>query len=147
MGLDKLKFLYKTLVLEHAQRPHHFVDQLPDNYASVTLHNVTCGDTINVAAQISNGKIKDVVFNGNGCTISQASASMMTDAVSGRTTDDVHKMVATFSTMAMGGQVADDAVSQLGDAAVMASVAEFPARIKCATLAWHEIEELINRQQ
>lgn len=146
MGLDKLKFLYKTLVLEHAKQPHHRVTNLPDDYEQVTLHNTTCGDTINLAAKISDGKVSDAVFNGNGCTISQASASMMTDAVHGRTIADVEQMVATFSTMTMGGQVSDEAASQLGDAAVMASVAEFPARIKCATLAWHAIEELINRQ-
>ena len=147
MGLDKLKFLYKTLVLENAQNPRHHVDKLPANYEHVTLHNTTCGDTINLGVKFQDGRIADAVFNGDGCTISQASASLMTEAVHGHTIADVQNMVETFSTMAMGGQADEEAAGKLGDAAVMANVAQFPARIKCATMSWHAVEELIERYQ
>lgn len=147
MSLAKLKFLYKTLVLENAQNPQHHVEKLPADYEEVTLHNPTCGDTINLGVKFKDGKIVDAVFNGDGCSISQASASLMTTAVHGQQIDDIQKMAETFSTMVMGGKIDKQAAAQLGDAAVMANVAEFPARIKCATMSWHAVEELIKRYQ
>ena len=143
MSLNKLGFLYKTLVLEHAKAPHHFVKQLPQDGQTVTLHNPTCGDTINLAAKIDHGKLTNVCFNGSGCTISQASASMMTDTLNNKTVDQARDLIAAFSTLAMGGSVSDEQEKGLQDAAVMATVAEFPTRIKCATLAWHAMGQLI----
>lgn len=146
MSLDRLKFLYKTLVLENAQHPQHHVDRLPADYSQVTLHNPTCGDTIHLAAKLENGRIVDIVFNGSGCTISQASASLMTQAVCGKAVEEVPAMVNTFSKMAMGEKVDESAIEKLGDAAVMANVAQFPARIKCATMSWHAVQALIQQQ-
>lgn len=143
MSLNKLAFLYKTLVLEHAKAPHHFVTQLPTYVQTVTLHNPTCGDTINLSAKIDHGQITDVCFNGSGCTISQASASMMTDVLNNKTVEQAQDLIAAFSTLAMGGKISSEQEKGLQDAAVMATVAEFPTRIKCATLAWHAMGQLI----
>ncbi len=147
MSLNKLAFLYKTLVLEHAKAPHHFASQLPEDGQTVTLHNPTCGDTINLAAKIKEGSITDVCFNGSGCTISQASASMMTDTLNNKTLAQAQDLIAAFSTLAMGGKVSPEQEKGLQDAAVMATVAEFPTRIKCATLAWHAMGQLIQNYE
>lgn len=147
MSLNKLAFLYKTLVLEHAKSPHHFASQLPADSETVTLHNPTCGDTINLSAKIKDNHITDVCFNGSGCTISQASASMMTDTLNNKTVKQAQDLIAAFSTLAMGGQVTAEQEKGLQDAAVMATVAEFPTRIKCATLAWHAMGQLIQNYE
>lgn len=147
MGLNKLSFLYKTLVLEHAKSPHHFLNSLPNNLQTVTLHNPTCGDTVNVAARFKNNRVAEVHFNGSGCTISQASASMMTDTMQGKSIDQARELIAAFSTLTMGGKITPEQEQGLQDAAVMATVAEFPARIKCATLAWHAMDQLIENYE
>lgn len=146
MGLSKLNYLYKTLVLEHAARPHHH-GTLADASGQVTLHNPTCGDTLNVTARLANGKITDINFTGSGCTISQSSASMMGDVLIGRSITEAHEMIKNFSTLAMGGTVDEKSQEQLKDAAVLGSVAQFPTRIKCATLAWHAMEELLDENE
>ena len=143
MGLAKLGFLYKTLVLEHAKQPHHFTSQLPDGGQQLTLHNPTCGDTINVSLQVVNGQIAHLCFNGEGCTISQASASMMTDVLNGKRVAEAQQLIQAFLDLSMGNQISPESQKALQDAAVMGTVAEFPARIKCATLAWHAVQELL----
>lgn len=145
MGLAKLSFLYKTLVLEHAKDPHHYVNQLPEGHQQLTLHNPTCGDTINVSLQVQNDHIRHLCFNGSGCTISQASASMMTDTLDGKSTAEAQKLIQGFLNLCMGKNVTDDVQHDLQDAAVMGTVAEFPARIKCATLSWHAVQDLLNQ--
>lgn len=147
MGLANLSFLYKTLVLEHAKSPHHYETNLPTNGHQITLHNPTCGDTINVSLQIKNGYLKDLCFNGSGCTISQASASMMTDTLDGKSAEDAQQLIQGFLNLCMGKPVSDEVKQGLQDAAVMGTVAEFPARIKCATLAWHAVQDILNQQK
>lgn len=147
MGLAKLKFLYKTLVLENAQLPHNYQEKLPTNGQTCTLHNPTCGDTINVSLRISNDRINDLCFNGNGCSISQASASIMTDTLAGQSIGDALKTIHAFFDLCMGKPVGQDVQKMLGDAAVLGTVAEFPTRIKCATLAWHAVEDIIMNQK
>lgn len=145
MGLAKLGFLYKTLVLENAKAPHHFVQNLPNQGSQLTLHNPTCGDTINVALQIKNDRITNLCFNGHGCTISQASASMMTDTLNGKKVSDAQKLIQAFLDLTMGKEIDSKLQEELQDAAVMGTVAEFPARIKCATLSWHAVQDILNR--
>ena len=143
MGLTKLVFLYKTLVLEHAKQPHHYALHLPEGSHQKTLHNPTCGDTVNVAVQIQNGHLQKVCFNGQGCTISQAAASMMTDELTGRSVDEAQQLIQAFLDLCMGKEISPTMQRKLGDAAVMGTVAEFPARIKCATLSWHAVQEIL----
>ncbi len=141
MSLLRLKALYQTVILEHAQAPHHF-GTLP-NARTVTLHNPTCGDEINVQMVINQQIIEKIAFTGSGCTISQASASIMTDTLQGRTVAAARTQIKNFSTLIMGQPVSDADQHALGDAAVLGTVAEFPTRIKCATLAWHAADQLL----
>jgi len=135
MSLLKLNDLYKTVILEHARAPHHY-GQLADVPAT-TLNNPTCGDVISVQVQVTAEKISQIRFSGQGCTISQASASVMTDVLSGQSVEQAQRLIQAFSKLVMGEKVAEQWTKQLGDAAVLGSVAEFPTRIRCATLAWH----------
>ena len=91
MGLSKLNGLYREVILDHANHPHN-KGKLPASTNAMTLHNPTCGDTINLQINVVDNKIQDIAYNGEGCTISQASASMMTDAVKGKTTDQALAM-------------------------------------------------------
>ena len=124
MGLSKLNYLYRTLVLAHASHPHH-QGKLPDATAQTTLHNPTCGDTINLTVRIDDDKISDLKFTGSGCTISQASASMMGDVLIGKSVSDAQQLIQAFSNSDIGQKISAQAQEQLQDAAILGSVAQF----------------------
>ncbi|MCH3922760.1 Fe-S cluster assembly sulfur transfer protein SufU [Limosilactobacillus sp.] len=145
MGLSKLNGLYREVILDHANHPHN-KGKLPTATNAMTLHNPTCGDTINLQVDVADGKIRDIAYTGEGCTISQASASMMTEAVKGKTVDQALSMAKTFSDMAIGKQHSDADLQQLGDAQILTSIMEFPARIKCATLSWWALQRALLKQ-
>ncbi|MCZ2492333.1 Fe-S cluster assembly sulfur transfer protein SufU [Dellaglioa carnosa] len=140
MGLSKLDNLYRQVILEHATHPHHH-GSLDDSEKTIELRNPTCGDVLKVELVMANDKVQKVAFSGTGCTISQASASMMTDEIIGKSKEEIEEMVTTFSKMVMGQKNDDDL---LGEAAILEGVAQFPARIKCATLAWKAAYQAIN---
>lgn len=142
MGLSKLDNLYRQMILDHATHPHHHGTLVSPDH-QLELANPTCGDVLTVQLEIADGKIKDAAFFGTGCTISQASASMMTDEIIGKTPAEVEKMVMTFSEMVTGKKVDDEI---LGDAAILEGVAQFPARIKCATLAWKAVYQALSQK-
>ncbi|WP_412989644.1 Fe-S cluster assembly sulfur transfer protein SufU [Pediococcus siamensis] len=136
MSLEKLGKLYRTVVLEHAENPHH-KQTMADATVSGALQNLSCGDEIRVFMKISAAHVQAVSFMGTGCTISQASASMMTDTLCQCSVAEAQHCCQSFFALTMGQTVTQSAQQQLGDAELLASLAEFPARIKCATLAWH----------
>ncbi|WP_427910878.1 Fe-S cluster assembly sulfur transfer protein SufU [Pediococcus parvulus] len=142
MSLNKLNQLYMAVVIDHASHPHHKL-ALPDATTSVELHNVSCGDDIRAFILMKDDKVQQVSFTGNGCTISQASASMMTDALAGLTKTEAVAGCEAFFQLVMGKQISTKAKAWLGYAEILGSVAEFPARIKCATLAWHAAQEAL----
>lgn len=142
MGLSKLDNLYRQMILDHATHPHHH-GQLAQPDHQLELANPTCGDVLTVQLELKDGKVSDAAFFGMGCTISQASASMMTDEIIGKTPAEIEKMVLTFSEMVTGKEVDDEI---LGDAAILEGVAQFPARIKCATLAWKAVYQALKQQ-
>lgn len=136
MGLNKLNRLYRAVILDAASNPHH-KGKIDDATNEMTLHNPTCGDTIHLQLKLdSNNKVQKIAFTGDGCTISQASASMMTDAVKGKTREEALSMAKIFSDEAIGKQHDEGELQQLGDAQALTSIMQFPARIKCATLSW-----------
>ncbi|MFC6180533.1 Fe-S cluster assembly sulfur transfer protein SufU [Lactiplantibacillus daowaiensis] len=141
MSLLKLNDLYKTLILDHAQHPHHH-GQLAD-VPGVTLNNPTCGDVIQVQLAVQRNQIEQIAFSGTGCTISQASASVMTDVLIHQTPAQAQQLLHDFSQLIMGETITATAKKQLGDAAVLGTVAEFPTRIRCAMLAWHAAEQCL----
>ena len=132
MSLDKLNQLYRAVILEHVANPHHHyaVDNATNEK---TLHNTTCGDTINISLHLgADNRITDIGFTGQGCTISQASASMLTDVMMGKTTEEALAIAKIFSDEAIGEKHSRDELKKLGD-----------ARIKCATLAWWALQEAL----
>lgn len=142
MGLEKLNNLYREVILDHAQHPHH-KGPLAQATQQISLNNPTCGDVINLQIQLDAAdRIQAIGFTGDGCTISQASASMMTTAVTGKTKEEALELAKTFSDLAIGKKHAAD-IAALGDAQVLTNIMEFPARIKCATLAWWALQRAL----
>ena len=136
MSLNQLNQLYRQVILDHGQHPRHF-GKLDHASQEVELFNPTCGDAIVLSLKIEDDYIVDLAFSGQGCTISMASASMMCEALLGKTKDQALAMIATFQALVGGPGQADESWEQaLGDAALLEGVKAFPARYKCAILAW-----------
>ena len=143
MGLNKLNQLYRAVILEHAANPHHHYE-VPNATNEKTLHNTTCGDTISVSLRLDDtNHIADIGFTGQGCTISQASASMLTDVMIGKSKEEALAIAKIFSDLAIGKQHSPNEIKQLGDARVLTQIMEFPARIKCATLSWWALQRAL----
>lgn len=138
--MSDLRELYQEVILDHNKRPRNFREMAGAN-RSARGHNPLCGDRLVLFLSVRDGVVEDVSFQGSGCAISKASASMMTDAVKGRTVDEAEHLFEGFHRMLTAPQEAD--VEALGKLAVFAGVAEFPVRVKCATLAWHTLKSAL----
>lgn len=143
MALSKLNSLYMAVVTEHSKHPHHY-GQI-EGVESINLNNPTCGDVINLSLKFEKDTIKDIAFSGEGCTISTASASMMTDIVIGKTKEEALYLATIFSRMVQGEESSEQ--SELGEASLLAGVSKFPQRIKCSTLAWNALKKAIERDE
>jgi nitrogen fixation NifU-like protein len=131
--------LYRELILDHYRHPRN-KGELETRTARVEGYNPLCGDEIEVDMLIDDeGVIEDVAFKGRGCSISQASGSMMTDAVKGLSKQEAQRMLEAFTKMMTDPELEPDV--DLGDLEAFQGVAKFPVRVKCATLAWHVLEE------
>lgn len=142
MALSKLDSLYMAVVTEHSKSPRH--KGKLDGVEALQLHNPTCGDVIELSLKLEKDIITDIAFDGVGCTISTASASMMTEAVLGKSIHQARELADTFSRLVQGQEVNEQ--EQLGDASLLAGVAKFPQRIKCATLSWNALKKALDRQ-
>lgn len=142
MALSRLDSLYMAVVADHSKSPHH--RGTLESATKLELHNPTCGDVIELSVKIEAGIIVDIAFDGHGCSISTASASMMTDAVLGKSCAEAEELATIFSRMVQGQTEATQ--DRLGDAAFLAGVAKFPQRIKCATLAWNALKKAMERE-
>jgi nitrogen fixation NifU-like protein len=131
---DDLNDLYQEVILDHCKHPRNF-HELPQATCSAQGHNPLCGDRLQLFLQMEGDSIKDVGFVGSGCCISKASASILTESVKGKTKNDAQKMFEQFHDMVTTGNVKGDP----GKLAVFAGVHKFPARVKCAVLAWHAV--------
>jgi len=131
---DDLSDLYQQVILDHCKRPRNF-HELSSPTCSAQGHNPLCGDQLRLFLAMDGETIKDISFLGEGCCISKASASLLTESVKGKTRAEVQKMFATVHEMVMTGRV----VGEVGKLAVFAGVHKFPARVKCAILAWHAV--------
>lgn len=141
MALSKLDNLYRQVILDHSQHPHHH-GHLDTVDHEIELCNPTCGDVLQLEIALEDNRISQIAFSGEGCTISQASASMMTDAVLHKTPAEAEVMIERFSDMVIGDR--DEDWTILEDAAILQGVQQFPARIKCATLAWKALHKALN---
>ncbi len=139
---DALRELYQEVILDHCRRPRNFGPCASAN-RTARGNNPLCGDRMTIHLSIANGVVDDVSFEGNGCAISMASASLMTEAIKGRTADAVRGLFDRFHHLVTvdDGDADLDALDKL---AVFAGVREFPVRVKCATLAWHTLSAALD---
>ncbi len=136
--MDELRELYQATILDHNRKPRNFrAIENADLHADG--HNPLCGDELTVYLEIEGGRVKDVAFQGTGCAISVASASLMTDFVQGKTLGEVEAEFGRFHEMVTSEPGSPVEISELGKLAVFSGVREFPMRVKCATLAWHTL--------
>ncbi|AMQ05330.1 MULTISPECIES: Fe-S cluster assembly sulfur transfer protein SufU [Sporosarcina] len=138
MSTNKLDQLYRSVIMDHYKNPRN-KGVIEESSITVDMNNPTCGDVIHLTLQIDDGIVQNAKFEGDGCSISMASASMMTQIVKGKKVDEALKAASIFSDMMLGKDV-DDSID-LGDIEALAGVSKFPARIKCATLAWKAMEK------
>lgn len=138
MSTKNLDQLYRSVIMDHYKNPRN-KGVLKENNVTVDMNNPTCGDVIHLTLQVEDGIVKDAKFEGEGCSISMASASMMTQIIKNKDVDTAVKYAHLFSDMMLGKEI-DDSVD-LGDIEALSGVAKFPARIKCATLGWKAMEK------
>jgi nitrogen fixation NifU-like protein len=141
--MSELTDLYQEVILDHNRRPHNFRVIDPAS-ATQEGYNPLCGDRLTLYLTVQDDVISDAAFQGSGCAISKASASLMTDAVKGKTVDEARALFERFHQMitsAPGSPLPD-----LGKLAVLAGVRDFPTRVKCAGLAWHTLKAAMSEQ-
>ncbi|HAM81821.1 Fe-S cluster assembly sulfur transfer protein SufU [Ornithinibacillus bavariensis] len=143
MSFNNLETLYRQVIMDHYKNPRNR-GVIEGDALTVDMNNPTCGDRIQLQLQVEEGKVKDAKFQGEGCSISMSSASMMTQAIKGKTVTEALEMSKHFSEMMLGEELDSDL--DLGDAQALSGVSQFPARIKCATLAWKAMEKGINHK-
>jgi nitrogen fixation protein NifU and related proteins len=132
--------IYKEVILDHYKNPRN-KRELPGAELQCHANNPLCGDEITVFAHVDDGSVAEVTFEGAGCSISQSSASMMTEAVTGRAVPDALKLAADFRSM-MAGEV-DPSEEEFGDLIALKGVVQYPIRIKCAVLAWDVLQDAL----
>ena len=140
--MSDLTDLYQEVILDHNKRPRNW-GTLPDATGVAQGHNPLCGDRLSLYVKVEGGRLTGIAFEGSGCAISKASASLMTDAVRGQTLDDVLALfdrVHAMLTTPIGQDVDSAAVGKL---AVLSGVREFPVRVKCASLPWHTLKSAL----
>ena len=141
-----LRELYQEVILDHGKNPRNH--RFPEPYNREGRgYNPLCGDKITLRLQLDGDRITDIGFLGQGCAISQASCSTMTEALKGKTLAEAEALFEKFHRMVTSDQGPADDVEALGKLAVFAGVRDFPMRVKCATLAWHTLQQALHEQQ
>ncbi|GAA0384654.1 SUF system NifU family Fe-S cluster assembly protein [Paenibacillus motobuensis] len=139
----QLDDLYRRVIMDHYKNPRNR-GKFDDDSLTVDLNNPTCGDRISLQLKLEDGVVKDARFTGEGCSISMSSASMMTEAVKGRTYAEAMDLASRFSSLMQGEAVDFDEYEELE---ALSGVNKFPARIKCATLAWNALKKGIHEEE
>lgn len=139
----ELQELYQEVILDHNKRPRNF--RAIAHGRKAEGYNPLCGDRLTVYLRVENGRIQDASFEGSGCAISKASASLMTDSVKGKTVAEAEALFQAFHKMIT--RAADDPVDDLGKLSVFAGVRQFPIRVKCASLPWHTLRAAIEARE
>jgi len=145
---DSLRELYQEVILDHSKNPRNF--RVPEGASRQAKgYNPLCGDRITLFVDVEGGVVRNIGFQGAGCAISTASASMMTEAMKGKTEAEVEKLFTAFHGLVTGrtGLVDEESLGQLGKLAVFAGVRDYPVRVKCATLAWHTLKAALAQQE
>jgi nitrogen fixation NifU-like protein len=144
--MAEISDLYQQVILDHNKSPRNF-GKLAGANRSGRGHNPLCGDHLTLYLKVEDGKIQDIAFQGSGCAISKASASLMTAAVKGKSAEEAALIFTAFHDMVTGEKGAPVDAARLGKLAVFAGVCEFPARVKCATLAWHTLKGALDARE
>lgn len=144
--MPDLRDLYQDVILEHSKAPRNY-RLLSSASRKAEGFNPLCGDHFTVYLDVEGDTIRDIAFQGSGCAISKASASMMTQTLKGKTTADAEKLFDEFRKLVTGEARKNGEAKEMGKLAVFSGVSEYPARVKCATLAWHALHAALAGQQ
>ncbi|KGF06562.1 nitrogen fixation protein NifU [Tissierellia bacterium S7-1-4] len=140
----ELDSIYTELIL-HASSDKKNFRKIENPDIEELGHNPSCGDELTIYAKINDGKIVDASFTGEGCAISKASTSLMIDIIKGKTVDEAKEIITIFLNMIRGEELTKDELKKLKDARVFEGIKKLPARVKCATLSWHTMENLLEK--
>ena len=142
--MDELTDVYNELIMEHSMNSYNKKKLENADYCEVG-HNPNCGDEITLQLKLKENKIEDMAFSGHGCAISQASTSIMIDTLKGKTIEEAKEIINTFIEMIKRKITDEEELKKLEDAIAFRNVSNMPARVKCALLAWHTIEDMLNK--
>ena len=143
--MDDLTDVYNDLIMEHSMNSYN-KKKLENPTCCEMGHNPNCGDEIEIQIKLKDNIIEDMAFTGHGCAISQASTSIMIDTLKGKTVEEAKDIIKTFIEMIKRETKNEEVLKKLEDAIAFKNVSNMPARVKCALLAWHTIEDLLNKQ-
>ena len=142
--MEDLNDVYNDLIMEHSMNSYN-KKQLENPDYEEKGHNPNCGDEIKLELKLDGNKIKDLAFLGHGCAISQSSTSIMIDTLKGKTIDEAKEIIKTFIEMIKRETTDEKELEKLEDAIAFRNIANMPARVKCALLAWHTMEDMLNK--
>ena len=144
--MEDLTDVYNDLIMEHSMNSYNKKKLEGADYSEIG-HNPNCGDEITLELKLDGNKIEDMAFTGHGCAISQASTSIMIDTLKGKTIDEAKEIIKTFIEMIKRETTDEEELKKLEDAIAFRNVANMPARVKCALLAWHTVEDMLEKNK
>jgi nitrogen fixation NifU-like protein len=144
--MSELSELYQQVILDHNKKPRNFRKLEQANHTAEG-YNPLCGDHLTVYLDLEDGAVKEIAFEGSGCAISKAAASMMTQAVKGKSREQAEELFTEFHSMVTGELDEETEENSLGNLKIFAGVREFPVRVKCATLPWHTLHAALNNEE
>lgn len=142
--MENLEDIYNELIMEHSMNSYNKKKLANVDYAEMG-HNPNCGDEITLELKLDGNIIEDMAFSGHGCAISQASTSIMIDTLKGKTVEEAKEIIKTFIEMIKRETKTEEELKKLEDAIAFRNVSNMPARVKCALLAWHTMEDILNK--
>jgi nitrogen fixation NifU-like protein len=142
--MEDLTDVYNELIMEHSMNSYNKKKLEKADYSEIG-HNPNCGDEITLELKLNGNVIEDMAFSGHGCAISQASTSIMIDTLKGKTIDEAKEIIKTFIEMIKRETKDEEELKKLEDAIAFRNVSNMPARVKCALLAWHTIEDMLDK--
>ena len=144
--MEDLTDVYNELIMEHSMNSYNKKKLGHADFCEIG-HNPNCGDEITLELKMNGNIIEDMAFSGHGCAISQASTSIMIDTLKGKTVEEAKEIIKTFIEMIKRETTNEDELKKLEDAIAFKNVSNMPARVKCALLAWHTVEDMLNKKE
>lgn len=144
--MDELADVYNELIMEHSMNSYNKKKLENADYCEIG-HNPNCGDEITLELKVNGDVIEDMAFSGHGCAISQASTSIMIDTLKGKTIKEAKEIIKIFIEMIKRETTSEEELKKIEDAIAFRNVSNMPARVKCALLAWHTVEDMLNKNQ